>query len=156
MKVEIQRADLNDVRDLAAMAGEYQAEMVALAGVADFVFEQKEKEAALSAFLENADYAVLIARSVRGHPLGYVTVFESLPYSNDPHGIIEQIYIRPFYRQRRIARRLMAKTRELAGQKRWRRLMVMFPLAFHLDAARAFFEKQGFGDPGRRKLWLRV
>lgn len=155
MKIEIQRAQISDVRDIAVMTGEYQAEIMALAGY-DFQFQSQEKETALRDFLDNADYAVLVARTVRGHPLGYVTVFETQPYFDDPQGIIEQIYVRPFYRQRRIARRLIAETRLLAQKRRWRRLMVTFPLAFHLDAARAFFEKQGFTDSGSRRQWLRV
>ncbi len=153
MKIVVQRAGMDDVRDIAVMAGEYQAEMIALAGVADFSFQSQEKEAALRGFLENADYVVLVARSVRGHPLGYVTVFESQPYRDDPHGIVEQVYVRPFYRRRRIARRMMNETRQLAKEKRWRRLLVTLPLAFPMDAAMTFFEKQEFANPRQRKQW---
>jgi|GEM_PF-2063731 len=154
MKVDIQRAGLGDVRDIAVLTGEYQAEMASLAGVTEMDFLLKEMETMLGEFLDNVDYTVLIARSVRGHPLGYVTVFESQPYSDAPHGIIDRIYVRPFYRQRRIARRLLNAARDLAGEKRWRRLLVTFPTALSVDAARVLFEKQGFRDPGQRKQWL--
>lgn len=156
MKVAIQRAAPGDIRDLAVMTGEYQAEMLAVAGMAHHDFQLRETEEKLREFLDHADYAVLLARTVRGHPLGYVTVFESLPYSKDTHGIIGQIYVRPFYRRRRIARRLLEETRKLATENHWRRLMVTFPLAFRLEAALALFEKQGFGTPGQLKQWLLV
>ncbi|NLC23300.1 MAG: GNAT family N-acetyltransferase [Oxalobacter sp.] len=156
MKVDIQRAQLTDARDIAVMTGEYRAEMAALAGVSEIDFQLKEETAILDEFLDNADYAVLIARSVRGHPLGYVTLFESQPYADAAYGIIEQLYVRPFYRQRRIARRMLNEAREFASKKRWRRLLVTFPVFFSLDAARSLFEKQGFRDPGQRKQWLLI
>lgn len=156
MKVNIQRAEPDDARDIAVMTGEYQAEMIALAGVAERDFQLKEQEAILHEFLDNGDYAVLIARSVRGHPLGYVTLFESQPYADAAYGVIEQIYVRPFYRQRRIARRLLNEARAFASKKRWRRLLVTFPVFLPLDAARSLVEKQGFRDPGQRKQWLLI
>lgn len=156
MKVDIHMAGLADARDIAIMTGEYQTEMATLAGVTNNGFQLKEKEALLTEFLDNADYAVLIARSVRGHPLGYVTLFESQPYADAAYGIIDQIYVRLFYRQRRIARRLLNEAKELAGEKRWRRLLVTFPLLFPLEAAASLFEKQGYRDPGQRKQWLLI
>lgn len=156
MKVDIQRAKPEDARDIAVMTGEYQIEMTALAGVPERDFQLKAQEAILRDFLDNGDYAVLIARSVRGHPLGYVTLFESQPYADAAYGIIEQIYVRPFYRQRRIARRMLNEARAFASEKRWRRLLVTFPVFFSLDAARMLFEKQGFRDPGQRKQWLLI
>ncbi len=156
MKVDIHRAKLTDARDIAVMTGEYQAEMATLAGVANSGFQLKEKEAILSEFLDNTDYVVLIARSVRGHPLGYVTLFESQPYADSAYGIIDQIYVRSFYRQRRIAHRMLNAAKELAGKKRWRRLLVTFPVAFPLEAAASLFKKQGYRDPGQRKQWLLI
>jgi GNAT superfamily N-acetyltransferase len=156
MKVDIQRAGLHDVHDIALMAGEYLAEMLLLAGFEDTWFQISERKALLQGFLDNADYIILVARTVRAHPLGYVTVFESRPYLDGLHGIIDQIYVRPFYRRRRIALRMMMETRQLAERMRWRRLMITLPLAFRLEPARSFFEKQGFSDPRQRKQWLRI
>lgn len=154
MKIDICRAAGEDVRDAAVMIGEYRAEMLALSGQ-ELPFPLQKDDAWLGAFLDNVDYAVLMARSVRGHPLGLMTVFESCAYAGDANGIIEQIYVRPFYRRRRIARRLLSESWQLAKARQWRRMTVTLPL-FLPEPACAFLENRGFTPAGGRKQWLLV
>lgn len=152
MKVDIHRAGKEDVRDVAVMTGEYRAEMLALSGKKP-VSSLQEDKARLSEFLDNADYAIFVARSVRGHPLGLMTVFESCVYADDLNGIIEQLYVRPFYRRRKIARKLLAESCQLAKAKKWRRMVVTLPL-FLPESVFAFWENRGFTPSGSRKQWL--
>lgn len=152
MKVDIYRASVGDVRDVVVMIGEYRAEMLALFDQKLF-FPLQEDDAWLKEFLDNDDYAILIARSVRGHPLGLMTVFESCSYAGDLSGVIEQIYVRPFYRRRRIARRLLAESCQLAKSRRWRRMVVTLPL-FLPEPVCAFLTDRGFTPSGGRKQWL--
>ena len=152
MKVDVRRAGKDDVRDVAVMIGEYRAEMLALSGQKP-AFPLQEKDARLGEFLDNEDYAIFVARSVRGHPLGLMTVFESCAYAGDLNGIVEQIYVRPFYRRRRIARRLLAESCQLAKARQWRRLVVTLPL-FSPEPVCAFLRDRGFTPPGGRKQWL--
>ena len=156
MKIQIDKATLNDVHDLATLIGEYRSEMIALSGRFGFEFQINHEKTILDEFLANPDYAVFLARSVRGHPLGYLTVFESIPYRDDPYGILEQIYVRSFYRRRRIAHRLFQKTRQFAEEKHWRRLLATLPRTILLDPVHAFFEKQGFTNSAKRKQWLLI
>lgn len=156
MKVEIHKAEKKDIHDLAVMIGEYRAEMTSLAGFSDFDYQIQEEKSVLEDFLDNADYAVFIARSVRGHPLGYLTIFESHPYRDEPDGILEQLYVRSFYRQRRIAHRIFREVKKFAGEKRWRRIVATLPTFLPVDAVMAFFEKQGFSNARQRKQWFLI
>ncbi len=156
MKVQIHKANQNDVHDVATLIGEYRSELVALTNHTDFEFQINNEKIILSELLDNTDYAVFIARSVRGHPLGYMTVFESIPYLDDSCGILEQIYVRPFYRQRRIAHRMFQEIRQYAEKRRWRRLLVTLPRTISLPPVYALFEKQGFANAGKRKQWLLI
>ncbi len=156
MKIRIDRATLKDVHDIAVMMGEYRSEMTALAGCHDFEFRINEEKRRLKDFLDNPDYAVFLARSVRGHPLGYLTVFESIPYPDDTDGILEQLYVRPFYRQRKIARRLFQEVCQFAGEKHWRRILVTLPGTLSPDPVNTFLEKQGFANSRQRKQWFLI
>ncbi|MCM1512430.1 MAG: GNAT family N-acetyltransferase [Oxalobacter formigenes] len=155
MKVDIRPAAREDIRDAAVMRSEYRAEMLALAGLEPEFLLQEDK-ARLLDFLDNDDYVILMAHSVRGHPLGLIAVFESAVYQDDLRGVIEQIYIRPFYRRRKIARRLLSEIRQWAKARQCRRLTVTLPPLLSLEPAYAFFQDQGFTPSGSRKQWLLV
>lgn len=152
MKVDIHRAGKDDVRDVAVMLGEYRAEVLAFSGRKP-AFPLQKEDARFGEFLDNEDYAIFMARSVRGHPLGLMTVFESCAYADNLDGIIEQVYVRPFYRRRRIARRLLAESCQLAKNRQWRRMVITLPL-FLPEPACAFLGNRGFTPPGGRKQWL--
>lgn len=156
MKIQIDKATQKDVHDIATMMGEYRSEMIALTGRLHYEFQIHKEKIILEEFLDNTDYAVFLARSVRGHPLGYLTVFESIPYLKDSYGILEQLYVRPFYRQRRIAKRLLQKVCQFAEEKHWRRLLVTLPRTFPIEAFNVFLEKQTFANAGKRKQWLLI
>lgn len=155
MQIEVHPVTQDNVRDLLVLRNEFRTEIVALSGQTPQTQIADEKEQIMD-FLQNPDYFVLMAKSVRGHPLGFITIFESLPYLPDKDGIISEIYVRDFYRRRKIGKKLLTNTIQLATEKKWRRLLITMPMDISFEAAKSFFAKQEFSGASLMKQWYVV
>ena len=124
-------------------------------GTSGFRFRLAEAVVEREEFLEWDEYVVLIARSPRGHPLGFITLFEhQAHYLGDPFGMVAELYVRPEYRRRRIAHRLMEQAKSHARSHRWKHLQLAMPAPVQLGEALTFFERERFVNAGDRKMML--
>ena len=150
--VVISRAGESDIRDLVVLTSEYLQEVARAAGRDGFVPDRERIGEKLAEFLDMPDYAVFVARSPKGHPLGFVTVFQMpVQIREEPFAILERLYVRPDYRRRRIAHQLLEDAKRFARSRKCRRLQATLSAFFVLDDALAFFNAERFYETGGRK-----
>ena len=90
----ISRAGESDIRDLVVLTSEYLQEVAQLAGRSGFVPDRERIGEKLAEFLDMPDYAVFVARSPKGHPLGFATVFQMpVQIREEPFAILEKLYV---------------------------------------------------------------
>ena len=155
MKTVVERADIGNAREVTVLTGEFVSELINMRARANFHFNHEETEHTVRERLERSEYVTLIARSVRGHPLGYLVMFEvRTPYISSPFAWLDQFYVRPDYRRRRVARRLIEQARREARKQDWRYIQLAMPAYFQLPAAERVFAREGFTDAGGKKLQL--
>ena len=150
--VVVSRADERDVRDLMVLTSEYLQEMAQIAGRGEFVPDRGKIGEKLAEFLDMPDYAVFVARSPKGHPLGFATVFQMpVQIREEPFAILDKLYVRPDYRRRRIAHQLLEDAKRFARSRKCRRLQATLSAFFVQEAALAFFNAERFYETGGRK-----
>lgn len=156
MKPVILAATPKDLREVVKLVGEFRNEILHALGHGGFRFDPAETAAERGEFLEHADYVILIARSPRGHPIGFATVFEQKTQYEGAHGVLTEIYVRPEFRRRGVANGLVAQARAHARSRRWSRLELTLPPTSGLEGALAFLESKRFTDAGgnKRRLWM--
>lgn len=148
----ISRADESDIRDLVVLTSEYLQEVARAAGRGGFVPDREKIGEKLAEFLDMPDYAVFVARSPKGHPLGFVTAFQMpVQIREEPFAILERLYVRPDYRRRLIAHQLLEDVKRFARSRKCRRLQVTLSAFFVLEDALAFFAAEKFYETGGRK-----
>jgi GNAT superfamily N-acetyltransferase len=155
VKPDIRRAVPDDARQVAVLAGEALNEMMSMIGKSGFRFRLAEMIAERAAFLECGEYAIYIASTPRGHPLGFLTLFESQAnHISDPFGTVAELYVRPEYRRRGIGHWLLEQAKSHARSHRWTSLQLAMPASVQPGGALAFFERKRFADAGGRKMKL--
>lgn len=148
----ISRAGENDIRDLVVLTSEYLQEVASAAGRSGFVPDREKIGEKLAEFLDMPDFAVFVARSSKGHPLGFVMAFQMpVQIREEPFAILERLYVRPDYRRRRIAHQLLEDAKRFARSRKCRRLQVTLSAFFVLEDALAFFNAEKFYETGGRK-----
>lgn len=146
------RAGESDIRDLVVLTSEYLQEVARAAGRGGFVPDRERIGDELEEFLDMPDYAVILARSPKGHPLGFATVFQMpVQIREEPFAILERLYVRPDYRRRGIAHQLLEDAKRFARSRKCRRLQATLSAFFVLDDALAFFNAERFYKTAGRK-----
>lgn len=152
MNVVIKRADEPQLRDLIRLMTEFWNEMATSASLNAFKADPKWIEEELSRFLDMPDYAVLLATTPKGHPLGFVTVFQmEVQLREEPYAILDKIYVRQEYRRRKIGHQLVEEAKFFAKSRKCKRLQSTFSAYFTLPDALAFFRAEKFYETGGRK-----
>ena len=78
-------------------------------------------------------------------PVGVATVSESwAAYAGGRFGLLNEMYVVPSHRSRRVGALLIAAAREHGRRRGWRRLDVTAPESPRWDRSRRFYERQGF------------
>ncbi len=152
MSVVIERADESQLRDLVRLTAEFWSEVAYCASLNGFEPDTGKIEAELLEFLDMPDYAVLMATTPKGHPLGFVSVFQmEVQLREEPYAILDKLYVRPDYRRRKIAHQLVEQAKFFARSRKCKRLQSTFPAHFELPLALAFFRAERFYETGGRK-----
>lgn len=152
MSVVIKRADESQLRDLVRLTAEFWNEVATCASLNGFEADPEKIGEELLRFLDMPDYAVLMATTPKGHPLGFVSVFQMpVQLREEPYAILDKLYVRPDYRRRKIAHQLVEEAKFFARSRKCKRLQSTFPAHFALPDALAFFRAERFYETGGRK-----
>lgn len=149
----IQVAIASDAQEVAAMAGELLAEIMAAIGVQAFNFDLAETTSRLQDFLNREKYFVFVAHSESGKPAGFIALYESYAlYAEGAFGTIPELFVRPEYRTNGLGLRLLSQAKAFGAARGWTRLEVTTPPLPQFDRTLAFYEREGFAISGGRKL----
>ncbi|MFM8552928.1 MAG: N-acetyltransferase family protein [Nitrospiraceae bacterium] len=152
MPIQIQRAQPADARIITEMIGELLDEIVAVIGSKVFVFDPAETEARARTWLADRTYRVFLARA-GDSAAGFVALYQSYAlYAEGAFGTVPELYVRPAYRSQGVGTRLIAEAKAYARSERWTRLEVTTPPLPQFDRTLRFYERQGFGLSGGRKM----
>ncbi len=157
MHVDVTRATERDIGELVLLTSEFWHEVAVQAGLAGFVSRREAVGNELREFLTDPDYAVFIARSHRGHPLGFCTVFPmAVQLREEPFAILDKLFVRRDYRRRKIGHALVDEAKRFTRVGKGKRLQATMPAFFTLDEALAFFRAERFYETGGRKHKIAV
>jgi GNAT superfamily N-acetyltransferase len=92
-----------------------------------------------------------------GRAIGVTTLSESwAAYAGGAYGIVNEMYVAPEHRSRRVGARLIAAVREHGRRRGWRRIDVTAPESPRWDRSRRFYETLGFVFTGPKLKLLLV
>lgn len=101
--------------------------------------------------IESGRVHALVARDAAGAVVGAITVAASASiYAGGDFGVIQEFYVAPALRSRRLGARLIAAARRLAKSRGWDRLEVGAPAAERFSRTQAFYRANGFREIGPR------
>ena len=105
-----------------------------------------DREHVRADWLKNSDrFTVFIARAEDKTPVGVLTLDECFAiYAGGNYGIINELYISPEYRSRKIGRRLLDAVKEHARTRGWKRVDVTAPAGDQWARTVCFYEREGF------------
>lgn len=148
----IERIDLNQIDDIKILLKEFQQEIAKIAGYHDFIPDLELNDRKLREFLDMPDYGVFLARSAKGHLLGFSVAFPmSVGIREEKFTILDQIYVRPNFRRRKIGHQLLEQVKYFARSYKCQRLQLTMSAFFSLSSAVAFFSTEKFYQTGGRK-----
>lgn len=157
MSVVIERVDESQLHDLVRLTVEFLNEVAFHARLNGFEADPDKIGEELRQFLDMPDYAVLMATTPKGHPLGFVSVFQMpVQLREEPYAILDKLYVRRDYRRRKIGQQLVDEARSFARSRKCKRLQSTLSAYFTLPDALAFFKAQRFYETGGRKHKLAI
>ena len=149
----IRRATVADAAEVAFMAGELLAEIMAAIGEQAFRFTYSETVARLEDFIAREKYFVFLAREAAGEPAGFIALIESHAlYAEGAFGTIPELYVRAAHRSAGLGLRLVEEAKAFGRARGWTRLEVTTPPLPQFDRTLMFYEREGFAITGGRKL----
>jgi GNAT superfamily N-acetyltransferase len=152
MRIRIVQAGPSDAPIVTALVGELLQEIMGVIGTAAFGFSPTETEARAQGWLTDGTYTVLLARDGKA-TLGFLALTESRAlYAEGTFGTIPELYVRPAFRSRKVGALLVGEAKRLARSRGWTRLEVTTPPLPQFERTFAFYEREGFGISGGRKM----
>lgn len=152
--MRIEMAAPAEAADIAVMVGELLQEIMDAIGEQAFRFDLADTAQRLERFLREEKYFVFLAKQAEGMA-GFIALSESHAlYAEGAFGTIPELYVRPAYRSKGVGESLLKAAREFAQEKGWARLEVTTPPLPQFQRTLDFYERQGFGMAGGRKLKL--
>ena len=78
-------------------------------------------------------------------PIGILTLEESFAvYAGGSYGIINEMYVEPEFREKKVGRLLLEEMKRIGQQRNWKRIDVTAPESDRWERTRRFYEKNGF------------
>lgn len=151
----IRRASVSDADEIAVMLGELLTEIMASTGTRSFSFNLHDTAERCAAFIDRETYVAFVAHAGDGPPAGFIALSESHAlYAGGVFGTIPEFYVRPHCRCHGLGHQLLSHARVFAIARGWSRLEVTTPALPPFGRTLAFYEREGFGITGGRKLKL--
>ncbi len=152
MSAVITRCTSEDFNDLVVLVREFQKETASLAGYPDFEPDMELNSVRLEDFLDMPDYGVFMAKTPKGHLLGYCSVFPmQVGIREERFAILDQIYVRADFRRQKVGHDLLAQAKHFARSCKCLRLQLTMSAFFKQETAVSFFDSEKFYRTGGRK-----
>ncbi len=106
----------------------------------------------LEDFLDMPDYGVFLAKTPKGHLLGYCAAFPmQVGLREERFAILDQIYVRADFRRQHIGHELLVQAKHFARSCKCLRLQLTMSAFFRQETAVNFFDSEKFYRTGGRK-----
>lgn len=88
---------------------------------------------------------IYLARTDNSMTVGIMTITECQSiYAGGKYGLLDEMYVLPGFRSKRIGTKLIEKAKEIGAKKGWTRIDVTAPTEERWKRTVAFYEKSGF------------
>lgn len=152
MNVVVRHAYKHEAPAIARLTVALLREIMARTQARHFDVNATEIETLCARYLESGAYTVLIAE-LKSELIGFATLCESHAlYAGGAFGIVQEFYVAPSYRSRALGRELLARARNEARNRGWKRLELCTPPLPAFERTVAFYEDNGFEVTGGRKM----
>jgi len=152
MRIQIRAAQPADAEVISGMVGELLQEIMAAIGSQVFSFNRDATVVRARAWLADGSYQIVLAFDGTA-AVGFAALYESRAlYAEGTFGTIPEFYVKPAARSKGVGARLMTEVKQLAKAKGWKRLEVTTPPVPQFERTKDFYERQGFGVSGGRKM----
>ena len=154
-KITIEKASPKDAHEVAVMVDVLLREIVSAIQNPAFSFDAEDASIQLRSLIERDLYFVFIARTDDATPVGCITMEESHAlYAGGTFGTLREFFVRPELRSQGIGLRLLEEAKAFGRSRGWMRLEVTTPPLPQFEKTLDFYEREGFGITGGRKLKL--
>ena len=114
-----------------------------------------EAEILCKELIKAGDYIVFHVQNSDGETVGIITIAETESvYAGGKIGLIQELYIKPAMRCKKLGKLLIEKAVEYARGKKWNRLEVGAPAYPEWARSKAFYEREGFIEIGPRLKYV--
>jgi len=116
-----------------------------------------DRERVKSHWIENSErFVAFVARDENDTPVGVITLSECFAiYAGGKYGVIDELYVVPEYRGRKVGQKLLETVKEYAREKGWMRIDVTAPAGDRWARTVRFYEREGFVFTGPKlKFYL--
>lgn len=116
----------------------------------DDEFHGLDRDNILTDWKRNADrFTAFVAKSDSGKEVGVITLTETFAiYAGGCYGVIDELYVAPEYRSRRVGRMLLERVKEYGRVRGWKRIDVTAPLGTKWRRTVDFYLREGFVHTG--------
>jgi GNAT superfamily N-acetyltransferase len=148
----VRRATIQDVPQVAELAGELLSEIMDAIGIQAFNFDLSATTRRLTEFLNQEKYFVFVG--CEGNSvIGFIALYESYAlYAEGAFGTIPELYVRAPYRSKQLGLQLVSQAKAFGKSRDWKGLEVTTPPLPQFNKTLAFYEREGFSISGGRKL----
>jgi GNAT superfamily N-acetyltransferase len=121
----------------------------------DVEWDTDKAETLCKEMIEREDYVVFHSVNGGDDVVGVITIAETeCLYAGGKIGLIQELYIKPDVRCKKLGVSLVEKAIEYARQRKWNRLEVGAPAYPEWARTKVFYECQGFTEIGPRLKYV--
>ena len=150
--MEYKIVDSEKSEDVAGLAVCLTKEIIERTGTRHFNVDVPLAEELCRKFIERGLYTVVAAFDGK-QIVGFASLCESHSlYAEGTFGIIQELYVLPEWRSKSMGRELIAKAKEFAKSRQWKRLELCTPPVPEFDRTVSFYCDNGFEITGGYKM----
>jgi GNAT superfamily N-acetyltransferase len=144
--------DKESADEIAKLAVCLTNEIIERTGIKHFDVDVSMAIKLCKKFMENGQYCV-VAATDEGRVIGFGALCESHSlYAEGTFGIIQEFYVMPGYRSKKVGQHLIEKIVEVAKNKKWKRLELCTPPVPEFNRTVSFYQENGFEITGGYKM----
>jgi|SRR6185369_506469 len=144
--------DKESADEIAKLAVCLTNEIIERTGIKHFDVDMPLAMKLCREYMENGQYCV-VAASDEGRVIGIGALCESHSlYAEGSFGIVQEFYVIPEYRSRKVGQKLIEKIVEVAKSKNWKRLELCTPPVPEFNRTVSFYQANGFEITGGYKM----
>ena len=142
----------DDALTIARLVTALTEEICVRSGTPPFNLDVSETAENCRALIEQGRYLTLLAFAEKT-PVGVATISEGCAlYVGGALATVQEFYVTPEWRSRRIGAALIERIRELGCDRQWKAVELCTPPLLEFDKTVAFYRRCGFAVVGGRKM----